>query len=125
MTNESLLHNHLIPALQHRACVGSTIFTQDAAPSNIANPFKRLLSVHFGNDVIISRHVPTNWSPRSPDLNPYDFSLWGYLKHDVSSGPIVNLAELKASTARHIHTISSDTLRFVVEHAISRFKLVA
>ncbi|GBL74321.1 hypothetical protein AVEN_235305-1 [Araneus ventricosus] len=33
---ESLLRNQLIPALQQRGCVDSTIFTQDGAPPHIA-----------------------------------------------------------------------------------------
>ncbi|GBM78029.1 hypothetical protein AVEN_13041-1 [Araneus ventricosus] len=35
---ESLLRNHVIAALEQRACVGNTIFMQDSAPSHIANP---------------------------------------------------------------------------------------
>ncbi|GBM47046.1 hypothetical protein AVEN_155429-1, partial [Araneus ventricosus] len=41
------------------------------------------------------------------------------------SGPIANLAELKARTVQLIHNISTDTLRSVVEHAISQFEIVA
>ncbi|GBM93480.1 hypothetical protein AVEN_215363-1 [Araneus ventricosus] len=70
---ESLLHNQLIPALQERGCVESTIFMQDGAPPNIATPVKHLLSLHFGNDRINSCHFPTACPTRSPDLNPCDF----------------------------------------------------
>ncbi|GBM23639.1 hypothetical protein AVEN_117389-1 [Araneus ventricosus] len=80
---ESLLLNQLIPALQQRGCVESTIFMQDGAPPHIATPLKQLLNLHFRNDRIISRHFPTTWPPRSLDLNPCDFWLWGYLKHVV------------------------------------------
>ncbi|GBO03162.1 hypothetical protein AVEN_16513-1 [Araneus ventricosus] len=70
--------------------------------------------MHFGNDLIISRHFPTNWPPRSPDLNSCCLRLWGYLKHVVFSGPIANSAELKTFIAKPIHNISTDTLRCVV-----------
>ncbi|GBM02659.1 hypothetical protein AVEN_258959-1 [Araneus ventricosus] len=70
---EYLLRNQLIPALQQRGCVDSTIFMQDGAPLNIATPVKQLLNLHFGNDIIIRLHFPTAWPPRSPDLNPCDF----------------------------------------------------
>ncbi|GBM17472.1 hypothetical protein AVEN_193766-1 [Araneus ventricosus] len=60
---ESLLSSYVIPALQQRACVRSTIFMQDGAPPHISNPVKRHLSMHFGNYRIISRHFLTNWSP--------------------------------------------------------------
>ncbi|NSX83578.1 hypothetical protein GOM44_04430 [Wolbachia endosymbiont of Atemnus politus] len=121
---ENLLRNQVIPALQQRACVGSIIFMQDGAPPHIFNPVKQLLTMHFGTR-IISRHFPTVWPPRSPDLNPCDFWLWGYLKSVVFRGPIQNLAELKTRITQHIHNITPDTLRSVVEHAVSRFQLVA
>ncbi|GBM29650.1 hypothetical protein AVEN_125297-1 [Araneus ventricosus] len=98
---------------------------QDGGLPHISNPVKRLLSAHFGNDRIIRNHFPINWPPRSPDLNPCDFWLWGYLKHVVFSGMISNLAKLKTRIAQHIHNISIDTLRPVVEDAISRFELLA
>ncbi|GBN03483.1 hypothetical protein AVEN_146126-1 [Araneus ventricosus] len=89
---KSLLQNQLIPALQQRGCVDSTIFMQNGAPPHIATPVKQLLNMHFGIDRIIIRHFPTAWSPRSPDLNPCDFWLWDYLKGVVNGGPIANLA---------------------------------
>ncbi|GBN81236.1 hypothetical protein AVEN_69091-1 [Araneus ventricosus] len=107
--------NYVNPALQLRAPVGSTIFI----------PVKRLLSMQFGNDRIISLHFLTNWPPRQPDLNSFDLLLWVYMKHAVFNGPIANLAEFKARIALHIHNISTDPFRSVVEHAIFRFKLVS
>ncbi|GBM91339.1 hypothetical protein AVEN_21171-1 [Araneus ventricosus] len=65
---ESLLGNQLIPALQQRECVDSTIFMQDGAPLHIATPVKQLLNLHFGNGRIISHHFRTAWPPRSEPL---------------------------------------------------------
>ncbi|GBM19504.1 hypothetical protein AVEN_107979-1 [Araneus ventricosus] len=65
------------------------------------------------------------WPSRSPDLNPCDFWLWGYLKDVVFSTPIAHLAELKARIAQHILNVTPETLRSVVEHAVSRFQLIA
>ena len=122
---ESLLRNHVLSALQQRQCVDRTILMQDGAPPNIATPVKQLLSAQFGDDRIISRHFPTTWPPRSSDLNPCNFSLWGYLKNVVYSGRIQNLANLKASMTHHTHCISTGTLRSVLEHAVLRFHFVA
>ncbi|GBO17021.1 hypothetical protein AVEN_63280-1, partial [Araneus ventricosus] len=93
VSHESLLCNHVIPELHQRACVGCTILMQGGAPPHLAIPVKCLLSLHFGNDKIISRQFPANWPPRSPDRNPCNFWLWDYLKHVVFSGPIPNLAK--------------------------------
>ncbi|GBN41243.1 hypothetical protein AVEN_52362-1 [Araneus ventricosus] len=90
----------------------------------IATPVKQLLNLHFGNDRIISRHFPTDWPPRSPDLNPCNFWLWGYLKDVVYGGLIANLAELKNRIKQHIHNITTETFRSVVEHDVLRFQLI-
>ncbi|GBL94656.1 hypothetical protein AVEN_83973-1 [Araneus ventricosus] len=102
---ESLLPNQLIPALQRSVLWIAQFFMQDGASPHIETPVKQLLNLHFGNGRITSRHFPTAWPPRSPDLNPCDFWLWGYLKDVVYGGPIANLAELKTSL-RNIFTIS-------------------
>ncbi|GBN61464.1 hypothetical protein AVEN_199811-1 [Araneus ventricosus] len=75
---ESLLQNQLIPTLQQRGYVESTICMQDGAPPNIATPVSQVLNMHFGNDRIISHHYPKAWPQWSPDLNTCDFWLWGY-----------------------------------------------
>ncbi|GBM08385.1 hypothetical protein AVEN_108380-1 [Araneus ventricosus] len=115
---EFLLRNQLIPALQQRE------WQYFYAPPHIATPVKQLFNLHFGNDRIISHHFPTAWSPRSPDLNPCDFWLWGYLKDVVYGGPNANLTELKNRITQHIHNIATETLRSVVEHAVLRFQLI-
>ncbi|GBM14225.1 hypothetical protein AVEN_167309-1 [Araneus ventricosus] len=86
---------------------------QNGAPPHIATPVKQLLNLHFGNGRIISRHFPTAWPPRSPDLNTCDFWLSGYLKDVVYGDPIANLAELRNRITQHIHNITTETLRSV------------
>ncbi|GBO27433.1 hypothetical protein AVEN_220912-1 [Araneus ventricosus] len=109
----NLLRNQLIPALQQRGCVDRTIFMKDGAPPHIAALVKQLLNLHFGNDRIVSRHFTTPLPPRSPDLKPCDFWLWGYLNYVVYGNPIANLAELKNRITQHIHNITTETLRSV------------
>ena len=46
------------------------------------------------------------------------------LKDVVFRAPIVNLVELKARISQHILTISPETLRSVVKHAVCRFQVV-
>ncbi|GBM14267.1 hypothetical protein AVEN_167344-1 [Araneus ventricosus] len=120
---ESLLHNQLVPALQQRGCVDSTTFMQDGALPHIATPVKQLLNLHFGNDRIISRHFPTAYPPRSPDLNPCDFYLYGYLKDVVYGDPIANLAEWKNRITQHIHNITTETLRLLWNMLFCAFML--
>ena len=42
----------------------------------------------FGNRVIALHHA-VEWPPRSPDLTPCDFFLWGHLKSKVYTSPLV------------------------------------
>ncbi|KAJ4452038.1 hypothetical protein ANN_03553 [Periplaneta americana] len=43
----------------------------------------------------IGRGGPIAWPPRSPDLNPLDFYLWGHLKSLVYSSPMPDLESLR------------------------------
>ena len=43
---------------------------------------------------IIALHHPYEWPPRSPDLTPCDFFLWGYMKSQVYATPPLDMADL-------------------------------
>ncbi|GBM41721.1 hypothetical protein AVEN_220976-1 [Araneus ventricosus] len=94
---------------------------QDGVPPRIATPVKQLLNLHFGN---YQSPFLNSLAPRSLDLNRCDFWLWGYLAVVVYGVLIANLAELKNRITQHIHNITTETLRSVVEHAILRFQLI-
>ncbi|GFY31889.1 uncharacterized protein TNCV_2620261 [Trichonephila clavipes] len=49
----------------------------------------------FGDDRVLSRHFPHAWPPRSPDLSPCDYWLWGYLKSQVYRDRPTSLGMLK------------------------------
>lgn len=122
---ESMLRCFVIPELQQRGILDTTVFMQDGAPPHIGRCVKQLLQQHFTNDRIVARHFPIAWPPRSPDLNPCDFWLWGYLKSIVYGDNITNLVELKNAIHRHVRNISPDMLRSAVENAILRFNLLS
>lgn len=57
-------------------------FQQDGAPPH----YFRQVRTHLDNvyrNRWIGRRGPLEWPPRSPDLTPMDFFLWGYLKSKV------------------------------------------
>ena len=41
----------------------------------------------YGNTWVVALGYDLEWPPRSPDLTPCDFFLWGYLKNKVFSTP--------------------------------------
>ncbi|GFU63903.1 uncharacterized protein TNCV_4204201 [Trichonephila clavipes] len=121
----SLLRNKIIPDLQAHQCFSRIIFMQDGAPPHITHCVKDILKHHFIEERVISRQIRHLWPPRSPDLNPCDFWLWGHLKQLVSCDQPRTLPDLKESISRLVLNISQNTLRSTVEHAILRFQIVA
>ncbi|GFV55609.1 uncharacterized protein TNCV_1820961 [Trichonephila clavipes] len=61
-------------------------------------------------------------APRSPDLTPANFWLWGYLKSRVYlSGPS-SLSELKDAIRREVSSIHPDMLHSVVARFVTRLE---
>ncbi|KAJ4438679.1 hypothetical protein ANN_14626 [Periplaneta americana] len=65
-------------------------FLHDGAPAHFSRTARRYLDRRFP-DRWIGRGGPIAWPPRSPDLNPLDFYLWGHLKSLVYSSPVPDL----------------------------------
>ena len=56
----------------------------------------------------IGRRGPIEWPPRSPDLTPCDFFLWGYLKDQVYSTRFQTLDELKVRIREACATVTPE-----------------
>ena len=97
-------------------------YLQDGVPPQIAWQVTALLRAHFGDKRVISKGFRTALLPRSLDLNPCDFWLWGFLKNHAYRGNIQTVPELKESIPCHVSSIDRETLRATVEHAIIRFE---
>lgn len=70
-------------------------FQHDGAPPHIARSARKELSREFPNRWI-GRFGPRGWSPRSPDLTPLDFFLWGYVKGRVFDCECDTAEEMRA-----------------------------
>ena len=61
-------------------------------------------------------NVMLKWPPRSPDLTPCDFFLWGYVKTLVYVSPLpANVNELKQRITIALETVTQDMLHRVWE----------
>lgn len=69
-------------------------FQQDGAPPHVSRPVRQRLEELF-HDRWIGRMGPNEWPPRSPDLTPLDFFLWGYVKERVFNRPCDSQEEMK------------------------------
>ena len=60
------------------------------------------------------------WPPRSPDLSPLDYFLWGHLKSVVYQNRPRALDDLKDAIATECQRISTETLIRVKDSFIKR-----
>lgn len=116
----TLLRDHVVPALQERHVLPVVTFMQDGAPPHFARDAKRFLLATFTEDRVISRGCKFQWPSRSPDLNPADFWLWGYLKSRVYRNSPNTLVELKTALRRTVTAIDSDMLHSAVMGVVTR-----
>jgi hypothetical protein len=61
----------------------------DGAPARFSRALRDVLS-NTHHDRWVGRGGTTAWPPRSPDLNPLDFYLWGHIKTLVYAAPVDN-----------------------------------
>ncbi|GFV22147.1 putative transposable element [Trichonephila clavipes] len=84
----AMITNFVIPEL-NKHDVQELWFQQDGAACHTAQATIDLLKNTFG-DRLISRFGPVNWPPRSSDLTPLDYFLWGYVKSLVYADKATN-----------------------------------
>ncbi|UYV68504.1 hypothetical protein LAZ67_5004531, partial [Cordylochernes scorpioides] len=110
--------------LQDRQALSEIIFMQDGGLPHISRSAEQLLKDTFGEDRVISRHFIYQWPPKSTDLTPCDFWLWGYIKSRVYRCRPTTLTMLKASIRWHVLSISTDMLFNAVQSVIYHLKAV-
>ncbi|GFW61478.1 uncharacterized protein TNCV_347261 [Trichonephila clavipes] len=98
-------------------------FQQDGATCPTARATIDLLKYTFG-DRLISRFGPVNWPPRSCDLTPLDYFLWGYVKSLVYADKPQTLGHLEDSIRRVIADIRPQMLEKVIENWTSRLDYI-
>ena len=91
---KEMLENWFVPLLKARRKFSSCIFQQDGAPAHFSREVRAFLNQNFPMRWI-GRSGPMTWSPRSPDLSPLDYFVWGFLKDRVYQVQSKNLEELK------------------------------
>ncbi|GFW33725.1 uncharacterized protein TNCV_4051741 [Trichonephila clavipes] len=94
-------------------------FQQDGATCHTARATIDLLKDTFG-DRLISRFGPVNWPPRSCDLTPLDYFLWGHVKSLVYADKPQTLDHLEDNIRRVIADIRPQMLEKVIENWTSR-----
>ncbi|GFS93236.1 uncharacterized protein TNCV_2125191 [Trichonephila clavipes] len=118
----AIITNFFIPELNNHD-VQELWFQQDGTACHTARATIDLLKDTFG-DRLISRFGPVNWPPRSCDLTPLDYFLWGYVKSLVYADKPQPLDHLKDNIRRVIADIRPQMLEKVIENWTSRLDYI-
>ncbi|GFW42488.1 uncharacterized protein TNCV_4256831 [Trichonephila clavipes] len=114
----AMITNCFIPELNNHD-VQELWFQQDGATCHTARATIDLLKDTYG-DHLFSRFGPVNWPPRSCDLTPLDYFLWGYVKSLVYAAKPQTLDHLEDNFHRVIADIRPHMLEKVIENWTSR-----
>ncbi|GFW99715.1 putative DD41D transposase [Trichonephila clavipes] len=118
----ALITNFFIPELNNHD-VQELWFQQGGATYHTARATIDLLKGTFG-DRRISRFGPVNWPPRSCDLTPLDYFLWGYVKSLVYADKPQTLDHLKDNIRHVIADIRPQMLEKVIENWTDRLDYI-
>ncbi|GFT82918.1 transposable element Tcb1 transposase [Trichonephila clavipes] len=117
-----MITNFFFPELNNHD-VQELWFQQDGATCHTARATIDLLKDTLG-DRLISRFGPLNWPPRSCDLTPLDYFLWGYVKSLVYADKPQTLDHLEDNIRRVIADIRPQMLEKVIENWTSRLDYI-
>lgn len=81
----------------------------DGAPPHYHREVRQFLNANFQNRWI-GRNGFQNWPPRSPDLTPPDFFLWGYIKGIVNNTPPTTPYDMKMRLRHAFKTVTPQML---------------
>ena len=85
------------------------VFQQDGAPPHWGLIVRDFLNETFPNRWI-GRNGPTPWPPRSPDITPLDFFLWGCVKDRVYRTPVRDVETLQSRQIEVLATVNEEML---------------
>lgn len=106
-----MLRNQIVPAIEEQFNINQTWYQHDGCPAHCTRDVTNYLNTTF-QDRWIGRNGPTRWPPRSPDLSPNDFYLWGFLKNSIyghRNERAANLAELREKITNLCAQITPET----------------
>ena len=116
-----ILQTSILPAIREPYEDESFYLQQDGAPPHYQRDVRMYLDETLPGRWV-GRRGAVEFPPRSPDLTPLDFYLWGPLKDDVYQRKPVTLDDLRENIAMSCAAITLDTLQNVVHAAVRRLR---
>lgn len=116
-----MITDFLLPEL-HRLGYDSMdlCYMHDGAPAHYPETVRQCLNENFGSWIGRGNGALIAWPPRSPDLNPLDFFLWGFLKTQVYRDNPQTLEEIMQKIVENLNEISEQTLALVQNNLLQR-----
>ena len=96
-------------------------YQQDGAACHTSNASMREIESFFQDRIILKKK--NLWPPRSPDLTPADFFLWGLLKGKVYKNTPRTIKQLKDAIHQEIQAVNVDTLGKVFQNLEKRIQV--
>lgn len=106
----AMLDSFLWPKVTELHLSTRLMFMQDGAPPHWKKEVRQWLEQHFPQRWMGRASPNMPWPPRSPDMTPCDFFLWGFIKSRVYRTQPTNMADLKAKIAAAFKEVTPDML---------------
>ena len=97
-------------------------FQQDGAAPHTSKKSIDWITNHFHTQSI-SRKLDNEWAPCSPDLNPLDYHLWGFLKDTFLGREFATYEELRDAITQRVREIPIEQCNRVIDNFQERIKL--
>ena len=113
----SLLQHTVMPELRlwNGGSLDQLVWMQDGAPCHVTDVNMRYLDRLFQDRVVSRRPIRgRDWPARSPDLNPCDAFLWGFLKSKVYCPRPATIDQLEANIRREVAALDPLLLTKVI-----------
>lgn len=119
----NMLHEFVLPEFRRLGKNSrEIIYMHDGAPPNIAQPVRQFLTENFFGWMGRGFGSVLEWPPRSPDFNPLDFFVWGYLTDLVYYIKPTNIHELEMKLEEAVDNITANMLINVQKNFIKRMQ---
>ena len=105
--------------MKQRPDFNKLYFQQDGAPPHYATAVRNLLDETFP-DKWIGRQGPIEFPPRSPDITPMDFFVWGVIKDSVYSRKPRSVEDLRQFVIDAFANLDHDLCTKVCHSVVSR-----
>lgn len=108
----NILETVVLPAVENLPLLEYTraVYQHDGAPPHNATIISEFLEREFDGNWI-GNNGPYNWPPRSPDITPMDFFLWGTIKDRVYSTIPTTQDNMKNRVRDALNSLTPDVIR--------------